>query len=860
VQTEPSPKSPVAIDLIEQGREDLAKAEGERPPNPKKIVDAIGTLVQRMSYARRITQETVDLAQRAVTVAETAQGRESLLYAEALGGLAGVYLQQDHAEQARPLAEQSLDIARRTGPGTLELAMVADGLNWVCFAMNDITCALHAGEEAVTAVRASHTEDELYLASLLQNLAQTKLTLKDNVGARSAMEESITICDRQAKVTPAIAVMESNAAEFYIRVNEPKLAEGHLEKAKAYTISQYGSDSMQAGNVSYSLADLYERTGRLQESLAEFGKADALYARWYGPTNTITLTLERLYSAELASAGRLNESLQMANRAHRALREHFSLAFRVMPERQALELTDIGEGVLDIARSIVLKHPELGAPDVYQEEIRSRAMVTEEMAQREASLNRTSNPEIAALLKELDRERSAVLAAHDTPKEGTDPSQQLFEATRRMERIERTLAERSLAFRSDQRTHNVAVEDVRHQLPGDSVLISYVFFHRAKVEAAMTQDPSPVWYMAFVLHPGSNEIKAFDLGDGKTIDDLVARAREASDAEARGGGLGSTRNERAYRDAALALRQRVWDPLKAELTNVKLALVVADGTLNLIPFAGLPDGNGYLVEHGPVIHMLTSERDLVPADQGQKKTGLLAIGSPTFELAENRLPPSPLRGDNPTCEEFSKIEFQPLPGTAAEVSDIGTTWRRWNASEPAELVTGDNATLARFLSDSARSRVLHVATHAFLLDKNCGNGNPLLHSGLVFAGGNHGGAQSIVTAQQIASLDLSGVDWAVLSACNTGNGELHDGEGVLGLQRAFRVAGAHSVIMALWPVDDDVARQFMHELYAQRLGLHATTADAVWNSSRKLLLERRAEGKSTNPWYWAGFVGSGGWE
>jgi CHAT domain-containing protein len=158
------------------------------------------------------------------------------------------------------------------------------------------------------------------------------------------------------------------------------------------------------------------------------------------------------------------------------------------------------------------------------------------------------------------------------------------------------------------------------------------------------------------------------------------------------------------------------------------------------------------------------------------------------------------------------------------------------------------------------SRVLHIATHAFLLDKSCDDDNPLLHSGLVFAGGSHGGAQSTVTAEQIASLDLSGVDWAVLSACNTGNGELRNGEGVLGLQRAFRVAGAHSVVMTLWPVDDNVTRQFMHDLYAERLGRHATTAEAVWNSSRKVLLDRRAAGKSTHPWYWAGFVGSGGWE
>jgi CHAT domain-containing protein len=366
--------------------------------------------------------------------------------------------------------------------------------------------------------------------------------------------------------------------------------------------------------------------------------------------------------------------------------------------------------------------------------------------------------------------------------------------------------------------------------------------------------------MAFVLHPGSSEIHVFNLGDAASLDNLVLKARAISDTQAHSNGLGSLRNERNYREVALGIRQRIWDPLKKEIGGARLALVVADGNLNLIPFAGLPDGSGYLVEHGPVIHTLSSERDLVPAEARPRKQGLFAIGSPSFELAENKVPVSPLRGANPACDAFNQIRFQPLPGTAIEVSDIGSSWRRWNGAEPSQLVTGDDATLARFLTDSAHSRMLHVATHAFLLEKSCGSGNPLLHSGLVFAGGSRGGAQSILTAQQIASLDLGGVDWAVLSACNTGNGELHDGEGVLGLQRAFRVAGAHSVIMTLWPVDDDASRKFMHELYSERLGLHASTADAVWSSARKVLMQRRAAGLSTHPWYWAGFVGSGGWD
>ena len=112
---------------------------------------------------------------------------------------------------------------------------------------------------------------------------------------------------------------------------------------------------------------------------------------------------------------------------------------------------------------------------------------------------------------------------------------------------------------------------------------------------------------------------------------------------------------------------------------------------------------------------------------------------------------------------------------AALAANLGITVTKLVAA----LLTGSDASRERFLDEAPRNRILHVATHAFLLDRSCGDSNPLLHAGLVFAGANRSREASILTAQQIASLDLNGVDWAVLSACNTGNGELSDGEGVL---------------------------------------------------------------------------------
>jgi len=498
--------------------------------------------------------------------------------------------------------------------------------------------------------------------------------------------------------------------------------------------------------------------------------------------------------------------------------------------------------------------------DIYQEVARSRALVADEMARRQKNLNANNDPEVARLLKEMDQARADLLAIEQKEPTKQDNSDAVVQATGRMEKIERELAERSVDQRSDQRLSAVRLEDVRRGLPAKSALISYVAYQRyavEKVDPARTRTPA---YLAFVLKPGSEGINVFDLGDAKPIGGLVARARASADAEAHSGGLGSLRNVRAWREASEALRKLVWDPLRAEVGDAKLALVVPDGVLNLIPFSALPDGKGYLVEHGPVIHVLSSERDLVSAESTHPKTGLVAFGNPSFGQTGDQPLLAGLRDAGISCKNPYTVGSRPLPGAAAEVNDIRATWERWNGKEPSTLETGADATRAHFLDEAPRSRVLHVATHAFLLDSSCGDGNPLLRSGLVFADDSHPQKPSILTAQQIASMDLNGVDWAVLSACNTGNGELRDGEGVLGLERAFRVAGARSVMMSLWSVDDDLTRQFMHELYVERLELHASTANAVWNAERKILLARRAAGKSTHPWYWAGFVGAGGWE
>jgi CHAT domain-containing protein len=185
-----------------------------------------------------------------------------------------------------------------------------------------------------------------------------------------------------------------------------------------------------------------------------------------------------------------------------------------------------------------------------------------------------------------------------------------------------------------------------------------------------------------------------------------------------------------------------------------------------------------------------------------------------------------------------------------------------------------------------------LATHGFFLGSGCSGGergsrgiggvtaatgsrpaspqatDPVLSlSGLAFAGANRrsetgaGADDGILTAEEIASMNLTGVDWVVLSACDTGVGRIQAREGVVGLRRAFQIAGAGTLIMSLWPVEDRAAREWMCALYQTRLDSpHVVgAAQAVREASVRVLRERRAQARSTHPFYWAAFVAAGDW-
>jgi CHAT domain-containing protein len=117
--------------------------------------------------------------------------------------------------------------------------------------------------------------------------------------------------------------------------------------------------------------------------------------------------------------------------------------------------------------------------------------------------------------------------------------------------------------------------------------------------------------------------------------------------------------------------------------------------------------------------------------------------------------------------------------------------------------------------------------------------------------------EGLLTAEEVATLDLHGVEWVVLSACQSAAGEAWGREGVLGMQRAFRLAGARTVIASQWSVDDDATREWMRALYEARVRGLSRAGDAMNAASKVVLEARRRSLRSTHPFYWAAFTSSG---
>lgn len=858
----------------------LAIREGSQDRDPLAVAESLTTLgailrwTSGFAAARRAYE-------RALAIREAELPTDHPLLAQAINNLGVIRYQTSDLKEAREWIERALAMRRRIlGPDHPETAVSLYSQAAVLMEEGDLPAARSAAEAGLRIRERVFGDDHKATVSMRLLLGRVLEGQRDLPAAGALLARAL------------------ESAERTMGPDHPRVADILVEM------------SLVAGwNGDLTLA------GQLGE------RALAIREKAFGPGDPKVAAVALFLVGSAWDGGRYDLALGRSLQAARIATEHARELARGVSEREALRYVDTWRTALDHAISAIAEPglprvPEDATSRVWHEVVRSRALVLDEMAARHRSALDVSDGETTVLLGRLDDARTRLSSLTASGPDAATPggfSDKVLLARGDEERAERALADRIAPDRDRELQREVGLVQVAAALPADAALLAYVHYQR--VLPVRTPPPGVPSYLAFVLRAGGTA-SAVPLGAAEEVEARVRRWREEVSSAPQ-----DEAAAQCYRSAGERLRETIWDPIASRLAGAREVFIVPEGIINLVNLATLPaEGERYLLEGGRTLHYLSAERDLVrlstSARHASSDGGILVFGGPDYDAPPLGPPGSvlassapsvsrpgsaggaaggahtPYRGPTPGCATLRQRTFAPLPGAVAEAHEIRDLWARQSPAgrggrgEFKELV-GREADESTFKSLAPGYRILHVATHGFFADDACAESpggpapadgsaqqaeqrivedNPLLFSGLVFTGANkredpaarRGLDDGMLTAEEIASLDLRGVDWAVLSACGTGIGPVETGEGVMGVRRTFQIAGARSVIMSLWAVDDHAAREWVRRLYEARLAGSSTT-EAVRDAGLALLAARRQAGVTTHPFFWGAFVAAGDW-
>lgn len=697
---------------------------------------------------------------------------------------------------------------------------------------------------------------------------------------------------------------------------------GHVDKAisrfeEALAVATRAHDS-EYWHLAFDLrhlAALHYDLGQFETARAEGERALSIAEKTLDDTSPEIAEILGVLGPVRAALGDTSAALQDCLRAEEIATEHLRLTARGVAEREALLYAGVRPHGLDLPLRFATNGLDPASRRrIWDALVHSRAAVLEEMASRSRGASLSSDPETARLVADVRRASTRLAGLEVAGPSGTPQShaEAVAAARRDKDAAERALAARNASFRRDLDRERIGLTEVEAALPAGSALVAFVEYELRGRQDLMVplagRAAAERRLLAFVRDP-RGEIHVAPIGTKRDIDSAVqawirAAARPpGADARAPAADMSSVRGE--------ALRRLVWDPIEPHLGDARLVFVVPEGSVHKVNFAALPMASGhFLVETERILHLLAAERDIVgSSDGGPRGEGMLVLGGADFDAVittEARIAgkgavrthtvPSPSLTRQvvplPPCGGLEGVRFPPLPGSLREARLVAENWKRWRpateAASPqtaqAVVLSGADATESALKSLAPGKLILHLATHGFVFASACPDAvpgargihaapapgarvpaNPLQLAGLAFSGANHRDEVSleeennILTSEEAASLNLQGVEWAVLSGCDTGVGEVQTGEGVLGLRRAFQVAGARTLIMSLWAVSDAAACEWMEALYAARYRDGLGTAAAVHEATRRSIETRRRNGQSVHPFYWAAFVAAGDW-
>ena len=851
---------------------------------------------------------------------------------QSLVNLGSALCQIGEYAKARECLERAVRVGLRRFPsstfpdGHESLASAFTNLSNVCHQAGEFKLSLQYSEQALAMSRGLYSPDDYPrghadLATRIHNLGASYIVVGDCDTARRYLFEALEMRRRlfpteEFPLRHSQIVISLNAIAFSY-LHEDRIPESRpfvnaalrtpstsedlrpsvVESLEAASVLEFASGNY-AGSIEYiersiELLELLhpspERSTGHQQLARALGRAAAAYH----------------------AAGRLNDArkaLSDANTMNRVSAE------RLLPMLSEAEGLNYLASQPRIRNRLLTVAAALGEPpeQVYKELWSTRGAVQKSIAARRRLMKEAEDESSRRRYQLwLDRGRQIAQLTIVSPTHGDSSSfedrrERLKSLTQEKEKLERELAELVVVHQSTAAEAD-PVEAMKLQLPVQSAFVDIRFYTRFDYSNSERprQESRTNCYVAFLQSRGGT-VARVELGPSEPIAEAIRNLRQSV----------ATGSIAEFDKFAGHLRKAVWLPIENELpAGTDTIFICPDGALTALPWGALPgaETGSVLLERYAFAQVPYGDflLERLSTDQpSEPPSPLLVVGDVDYERPSSSetshesqyVSRAPVGGDQ-------RPSWQSLPATQAEVAQVAEIARE---SGQTVVLSGVSASTGNVLTALPQARRAHFATHGFFADAEFRSAfqldpelfekrsrlmraertriagrNPLILSGIVLSGANNRTAVSppnisrgdggILTGETIAGLELSELDLVTLSACDTGLGDVGGNEGVFGLQRAFHVAGAKTVVASLWKVEGEATQKLMVNFYrnlyqeqmsklqALRLAQLSLRGTVNTANSRRGLVRERVDGNGstaeqpTKPMLWASWTLSGDW-
>lgn len=819
-----------------------------------------GTMLNRTGHLK----EALPILEAAVVSARDLFGVDDEYYIAALSNLA--MLQRDLGDRAQALSNLE-EVVRREesgyGSDDPDFAIFLNNLALVSEESGLFDQALRLYQRTLELTEKTAGKESARYATRLNNIASLQFRLGDYRLALDLYSQAVAIYEKVLGKTHLLTVNAVlNIANAQSRLGQYDAALAKYLELMQLVEKTFGKENLQYIGISQALGSVYQALGQYEKAIVAFTEAmelnQRLYSKAFKSKKENVLGLVSAYEC----IGNTDKATQFAELTNRYLLEEIDYQFDQLSQMEQLAYFSSNNNVYENRfLSFVFRHPEHTelVQDAYDNTLVLKGLFIGNHQRMLQSLR--ENPD--TLLQNRFAEWQALTETINQQYKTTPAkrSASFDSLILRANELERLLAQSSLSFRQTRQA--IGWHDVQARLaPGEAVIEFNHFRYWG-----LTKITDSTLYVAYLLRYGDSSPRQIFLFEEKQLGSLKATRRLYS---------------MDTQDGETTLEQLIWTPLSPYLKDISTLYYAPSGLLHRLNLAAIPVDKNTIMADRFQLHNIGSSRQLCqekiqsnhPADAlvfggVRYETDSIALAS-TNTLSSGNPAKSPRFQTNDAAQRsIHNGNWDFLPWTETEADIVATGLK--NAGAKVELKKGFAATEACFKQAARQSpapAVLHLATHGYFfpdVDRQAASGfqasdNPLVRSGLILAGANRvwlggeslpGQEDGILTALEISQMNLHGTELVVLSACETGLGDLKGAEGVYGLQRAFKIAGARYLIMTLWSIQDHQTQEFMDFFYKAWLS-GGKDIPAAFQSAQNQL--HKKYDKPFNPSLWAGFV------